>query len=271
MKALTVICTMVLACGTQSAMALDPRYGAEVEILRFHEDVLLFQGQGSAGGAGSYAFGGDATGGASFAQGLAVDASDVLRTGAIGVVAILFDTITFHVAGGGEADVPVNMSGNWTASGNGPSVGYGLSLTGGGHFAQSYSGFTSSNGTADNGISQSFANGVPVSPTLLPYAGDPSTEVFGSYTVHALFHVVDGGVYVLTTTVRADVVGFTTASIDDPLVIAPPDGVTFTTASGTPYAMASPVPEPSTWLLLSGGLIGVGWLRRSRHGRLRAG
>jgi hypothetical protein len=264
MKASTVIGTAVCLCGMQQAMALDPRYGAEVEILRFH-DNLLFEGQTSAGGSGSYVFGGDASGGAGFVQGLSVDASDIVATGGIGAAAIIFDTFTFHVAGGGGVDVPVQISGNWTAAGNGSQVRYLLSWTDAAHFTKTYEGLSPANGTPSNGLSQSFVNGVPVSPALIAYAGDPSTGVLGSYTVDALFHVVDGGVYMLVAEVRADVVGFSSASIDDPLFIAPPDGVTFTAASGSPYAIASPVPEPSAWFLMSAGLIGMGWLQRRRH------
>jgi PEP-CTERM motif len=267
MKASTVLCTVALLSGAQQAMALDPRYGTAVEILRFH-DNLLFEGQGSAGGAGSYAFGGDATGGASFAQGLSVDASDVQVTSGIGVVAYVFDTFTFRVAGGGGVDVPLQMSGNWTAAGNGSKVSYLLSWTDGAHSTKTYEGYSYSNGTPSNGLAESFVNDVPVSPALLAYAGDPNTGVFGSYTVDALFHIVDGGVYMLVAEVRADVVGDTAASIDDPLSIALAEGVTFTAASGSPYSIASPAPEPSTWFLMSAGLIGMGWLRRRRRPRV---
>lgn len=263
MKASTVICAVLFLSGTQQAMALDPRYGASVEILRFH-DNLLFEGQNSAAGAGSYGFGGDASGAASFARGLSVDASDVLATGGIGAVAYIFDTLTFHVAGGGGVDVPLQMSGNWTAAGNGSKVSYLLSWTDGAHFTKTYEGYSFANGTPSNGLAESFVNDVPVTPALLAYAGDPSTRVFGSYTVDALFHVVDGGVYMLVAEVRADVVGDTAASIDDPLSIALAEGVMFTAASGSPYGMASPAPEPSTWFLMSAGLIGMGWLRRRR-------
>jgi hypothetical protein len=260
MKTHVGVFASVLLLGAQQAAALDQRYGAVVEILKFHDNTI-FAGQGSAAGSGSYAFGGDASGAASFASdGLTAQGVDLVATGGIGVVAYIFDTLTFHVAGGGSAQVPVQMGGSWTAQGNGSKVSYSLSLANSaGSNPKTYEGYSFS-----NGVAESFVADVPVAAALVIDTGNYLTGVTGSYSVHALFDVVDGSAYVFQALVRADVVGSTSALIDDPLSIALPPGVTLTAASNSSYAVAA-VPEPSTWFLMSVGLLGVGWLRRVRR------
>jgi hypothetical protein len=148
--------------------------------------------------------------------------------------ASLFDTLTFHITGGGSADVFAQISGTWTAT-TSAGVGYVLSL--------------------DDG--HVIISGNPSDP----FASIPTS---GSYTDGGLWHVIDGSSYHIYSRVDASAWGGGSASIDDPLTFQLPSGVTFTSASGSTYVSAVPLPAAG-WLFGSGlvGLIGVAWRKKT--------
>ena len=106
---------LVFATPLTGAQTLDPRYGARVELINLRP--YLFVGQTSAGG--SISAGGVLTeGGAGFSGSpmINVSVSTVPGRGAI-ASAQIFDELTFAVAGGGSALVPVRMAGSWSGLG----------------------------------------------------------------------------------------------------------------------------------------------------------
>ncbi len=265
MNASTTVFTAALLALVAQVPAVaqsDPRYGADV-VLLMSDGNHLFHGQTRATGSST-----TGVGGAVFAEGsaglngpvdLTATATDGLATsGAIARVDI-FDTLTFHIASGGAAVFSVRMDGDWAAQGVGSKVTYGLRLasSSGDHTYEGYS--------FSHGVAESFASGIPVAPALVIDSGNVAAGVIGSYAVAALFGVNDGGVYSFSATVGAEAEGLSSAFIEDPLTFELPAGVTFSAASNNPYAIAA-VPEPSTWWLMSVGLIGLAKLRRDRRG-----
>jgi len=262
MKTHAVPFALVLLLGAQHAAAAlpDPRYGAN--LLLQNSGIHLYEGQASVGASLTNTVGGSSLTTAGIAS---FDDSDASVTSGFTVspaftqgwaVATTSDTLTFHVASGGSSQVHVSMAGIWNAQGVGGKVDYELYLGSSIH----YGGYAFA-----TGLTESFANGTPVAPAFSFDSGDYVFGVEGTYGVDALFNVVDGGVYTIGTALRADSLGgIARAFINDPLTIELAPGVTFTAASNSTYAVAA-VPEPSTWFLMSAGLLGVGWLHRRRR------
>jgi len=164
--------------------------------------------------------------------------------------AYLDDYLTFHVAGGGTAQVNVSMDGAWGGTYNDPTnaafrVEFSLGLGGSGL----YGGFATSNPVynAGNPAYAAFSGGV-VGPGAL----------LGSYLFSTTWTVRDGVESGFFASLKAQASNGATAFINDPLFITLPAGVTFTSLSGSTY---SPVPEPSTLLLVGIGLAGMARLR----------
>ena len=260
MKIHAVFFALALLFGTQRAAAgPNPLYGTEVFLKNSGDHV--YEGQANAVGNWTTSVNGSTLtthGLASFGDSEASVSSAFTVSSAYTegwAWALVSDTLTFHVANGNSAQVPVRMAGLWNAQGAGGKVSYDLYLG-----STHYSGYA----TATR-LTESFVDGAPIAAAFSFGPGDYLTGISGNYEVAALWNVVDGAVYSLSTVVRADAGGGNVnAFIDDPLTIALPPGVTFTAASNSTYAIAA-VPEPSTWLLLSAGLLGFGRLGRVRR------
>lgn len=247
---------IVCAVNYAAAAPLDPRYGAAVELQNL--GTYLYEGQTSAGGSITTGPGGAVVteGAAGFSNSPAslANATSVIGRGVV-ARAYLFDTLTFAVAGGGTADVPVRMAGRWNGAGA-ASVRYSLYLG-----TREYTGRAS-----PTGFNDSYAGGAPVPSAFTFGSGDFTTGVIGSYLVDAPLRVADGGVYNIFAQVRVEASDGARAYMDDPLTIALPAGVTFTSASNSTYA----VPEPSIGFLIGGGFIALACQRRHRLSALQA-
>ena len=235
------------------AQAIDPRYGAFVILdnLGHHE----FSGQTSA--SGSLSTGGGLVlteSAASFSGSPAlVGYSTSVPGRGVDTRALLFDQLTFAVASQGTAQVQVQMAGQWRGAGPGM-VQYFLNLDDQ-YFTQRM---------AATGFLDSTSN-TPVLPSTFAntFNGDYAGAA-GTYIVNALWSVTDGSVRSISARVDSQASDGGHYYIDDPIVIRLPPGVTFTAASNSPYTsvQVSPVPEPSTWMLLAGGAFALAWKRR---------
>lgn len=236
---------VLLICAARHAAAapLDPRYGAGVELDNF--GTYLYEDQTSAGGSVSTGPGGavltEGAAGFSNSPPTHVNTSSIPGRGVI-ARAYLFDSLTFHVAGGGSAQVPIRMAGNWT-----------------GHLAGTVDyyfvvGPTTFVGRASpTGFKESYVNGAPTSSAFTFASGDYETGVIGTYSVNALLNASDGVAYTIFAQVRAQANNGAGAYMDDPITIELPAGVTFSSASGNTYA----VPEPSACLLIGGAFLAL--------------
>lgn len=244
-RASWVLGVVLFFCAAQQAAALplDPSYGANVALDNFGHH--FYEGQTAA--EGNVVTGAGAPqiteGAADFG---AIPSIEVKVTGgpaSQGIArALLFDTLTFHVAGGGSAQVPVRIAGRWGGT-DSSDVEFALFLG-----LLEFRGRASASGLFDSAFTR---------------FGDPITGVTGVYLFDTLWSVSDGGVYSIGAQVMAVAGGGANAYIDDPLTIDLPAGVTFTSASTSTYA---PAPEPSTsWLLLCGGIAAFA-LRPRRSG-----
>lgn len=248
---------VLLFCFAQQAAAqLDPRYGAVVEL--FNLAPYSYAGQRTAGGSVTTGVGGAVLteGGAGFSGSPAINVNVTTVLGREATArAYIFDTLTFDVASGGSALVPVRMAGRW--GGLGGTVTASLGLGQGGNLpAVIYSG---------NG----YASEYPLEPgSGFTRSGNMVDGYVGSYVIEALWSVYDGAVLSLLVQVGAASGGGGHVYIDDPITIDLPAGVTFTSTSNSTYA--SVVPEPSTWLLFGGGISAIAWLRRRAQQRTQA-
>lgn len=239
---------LVFATPSTGAQPLDPRYGARVELLNLRP--YSFAGQTSAGG--SISAGGVLTeGGAGFSGSpmINVSVSTVPGRGAI-ASAHIFDQLMFAVAGGGSALVPVRMAGSWSGLG-----GYVTAFLGLGQGGNLPPVIRQGNG---------YASEYPLEPgSGFTRSGNQAMGYVGSYIIDALWSVYDGGTFSFSAGVSAQTANGGYLYVDDPLTIALPAGVTFTSLSLSSYAV-TPVPEPGTWLLLTGGMTAL-WLRRRQR------
>ena len=236
------------SCGENiHSPGMDLNYGASVwgqvtansaATLQSFSDSEQTSAGGSCASGDASIVGGAAFGGVPLMH---AQATSFVGVGSGDIQAGLFDTLTFHIAGGGSADVLAQISGNWTAT-VGSRVTYNLGL--------------SSLGGADLAFPDIFG-----SPSD-PFASIPTS---GSYTDGGLWHVNDGHSYRIYARVYAAGWGGGSAYIDDPLTFQLPSGVTFASASGSTYVAAVPLPA-TVWLFGSGllGLIGVARRKAAR-------
>jgi hypothetical protein len=234
------------AAGHALAAPLDPRYGAGVELQNL--GTTLYEGQRSA--SGRVATGTDGTviteGGADFSGS---PASYVYATSAPGrgviARAYLLDTLTFDVAGGGFAEVPVRMAGTWRG------------VSGVDYFF--VVGPTTYVGRGSSGVGESYVNGAPAPSVFTTALGGPGAEPMGTFLVDGRLSVADGGEYQIYAGIRVTAAEGDGGYMDDPVTILPPAGVTFTSASGSTYA----VPEPSALLWIAAGCAALARVRRT--------
>jgi len=192
-----------------------------------------------------------ASGGARFSDGyifLSMD-SDHPGRGVDGI-ATLDDLLTFHVVGGGSSVVTVTMSGSWGGTFNDAanasfqvefSLGLGPTL---------YQGKGYSNLAYDDGSATSDAfTGTEIS----------TGTILGGYSFTTNWTVFDGQSYEFLAGLKAQAGNGATSYIDDPLIIALPAGVTYSSAAGRTYA---PVPAPSALLLFATTLVAAAARRR---------
>ncbi|MEW5745882.1 MAG: PEP-CTERM sorting domain-containing protein [Nitrospirota bacterium] len=186
-------------------------------------------------------------GGADFFGAPSVSVSVQTNPGNYGIIAVagLTDHLTFNVLGGGSALVNVRMSGNWGGTGQ-KQVEFGLGL-----------GSTYYSGGAygcDSSIGRCYGFGQGTFDTNTWYFDVPWT-------------IYDDATYQFGYSVKAIAEYGGSAYMDDPLIIELPDGVTFTSASGSTYSPdtpSTPVPEPGTMLLVGSGLAGLVLFRKNR-------
>lgn len=167
-------------------------------------------------------------------------------------LAYLDDYVTFHVANGGSAVVTANISGSFQAK-----LYPSFSVTA----ALGSDAFGGTGSTTDS------IDGNPGTDLYFPQTGDPlsAAGVVGSYSISHDWTVSDGYVYELYAALK--VLGASNGAsiyIEDPFTFKLPDGVTFTSMSGSTYGAAAipAVPEPSTWMLMAAGLAVMARLRR---------
>ena len=241
--------------GAAYAVPLDPSYGAQVALqvteglgakLLASNTIGQISASDSLGSQDA-----SATGGALFAIGLgpAINAqvNRSIAGGSGHALALIHDTLTFHIGGGGSADVVAHMSGHWSATG-GAQVAYVLNLVSAIYMGQASSSL-----------------GPPFSTPEFTGVAIPGGVINGSYEGGGVWHVVDGLSYHISAQVSATAFGGGIAFIDDPLTFALPVGVTFTSASGSTYssAIAAEVPEPASLFLLVAGFLGFAVRRKN--------
>jgi PEP-CTERM motif-containing protein len=177
---------------------------------------------------------------------------NLVSTPGRGVVAnaSLEDQITFHVASGGSAVVPVNVSGSFRGR-LFPSFSVSLGL--GARFLR-FSGSTTDS-----------IDGNPGTDLYFPQTGDPLDHVEGAYSITVDWTIFDGATYGLLVGVQAGASDGATLYLDDPLTFRLPDGVTYTAASGSSYAAVSAVPEPDTFAAIAAGLALMSLIARRRQ------
>ncbi len=253
LKVLTLIAAMGF-CGAANAAWVDNTYGAHVDLsTTVYDPYALYEfsdteqthalGQMIVSNASATFSAGDAH----FGSGDVLLSAYATNQGGEGAWARAFihDTLIFHVAGGGSADVLAQMSGSWgITGGNTPGtdalVTYTLNLD-----SVVFSGQANAYTTTTN----TFTRG-----TLI------SGGQGGQYTDGGVWHVNDGQGYSINVLVLAAIGGLDggSAFINDPLTFQLPSGVTFTSASGSTYVSAVPLPA-AAWLFGSGllGLVGV--------------
>ena len=175
-----ILGALLLIGATQQVSALDPTYGAAVDL--FNLAPYTFTGQRAAAGS---VMTGDAgavltEGGASFggSPAISVNLTSVPGRGVI-ARAYTFDTLTFEVASGGSADIGVRMAGRWAAFGNGY-VAYNFILGSVGYTGQAF-------GTG-------YDSGLPGNKNFTR-AGDAATGFYGSYAANETWTIADGAVY----------------------------------------------------------------------------
>jgi hypothetical protein len=241
-----VLGVIVLACALpRTAMASV----SSVYLQMFNLTDKILTDPSSVGGDHSSPNGVVVSGSANFANGMSLNLASIPARG-VDARAYLDDYLTFHIAGGGSAQVNASIAGTWHGtfdySVNADfKVGFALGLG-----SKLYQGYGYSNPNYNDGI-----------PASLAFtANRDGGSVIGSYSFSAPWTVFDGQQVNLFASVRADASNGASAHIDDPLLIALPAGVTFTSLSGSTYA--APVPEPTTLLLFAAVVAAVAPRRR---------
>jgi hypothetical protein len=184
--------------------------------------------------------GAEASGGASFLDGIiSLSMTSIPQRGVSGY-AYLNDHLTFQVPGGGSAQVQVTIAGSWGGTYDFSTnadfqVQVGLGLGGVLYQGRGYANLA-------------YDDGLPVSDSFVG-TDIGGGVILGSYSFTTMWTVYDGVDYEFFAGLHAQAVNGATSYIDDPLVIVLPAGVTYTSGSGRIY---TPVPEPSSALLLLG-------------------
>jgi hypothetical protein len=189
---------------------------------------------------------------ASFASGTDATVTSVLTRG-VYVRSSLDDYLIFHVPGGGSSTVSVTIAGTWYGtydfSVNADfKVGFALGLG-----PNLYQGYAYANPFYDDGI--------PASDAFT--ANRAPGSAVGTYSFTKNWTVFDGQQTEFFSSVYAECSNGGTAFINDPLTISLPAGITFTSSSGSTYA----IPEPATMLLAGLGLVGMTLRHRRRTSR----
>ena len=171
------------------------------------------------------------------------------------------DMITFHVAGGGAAEVQVLTHVDGTVSANGVSSAV-SSLTsylrlGDGGYQYSASGYIDGQHAPPSIVLSGFTGGIVRDPTF-------TNANYTGYDFSGHTTVTDGLVLPLDIWLQVRADSGMTADFGNTarFSLGLPAGVTMTSASGV--LLTAAVPEPQSWALMLAGLAAVGWLARRR-------
>lgn len=204
--------------------------------------------------------GGVVTAGASsFSNGMNLSLTSIPGRGVEGR-AYLDDYLTFHVPGGGSAQVTGTISGAWNGT-------YDYSPGVNADFQVSFTlGLGSSIFQGKAYANPFYDDGNPVSHSFTANRTGDGTGVggaVGNYSFSHTWTVFDGQTSEFYSSIAAQCGNGGTAYIDDPLSLALPAGVSFTSSSGSTYT-----PEPASLFLLGAApflLILRGRQRSRRH------
>jgi hypothetical protein len=236
-------------------------YGASVS---YQNPGFVYDSQQTAASLNSTTTNGFAAASAGFyAAAPVVSATANAYTGYTQASASIGDWLLFSGPSGSYADVTIHIAGNWgvyldrtAAPGTAPWVRFSVGFTP--QWSSIANTYDSWRSWYSGGIQQS--GSLTATGGWTEFAGGDDSNASGTYAFDFTTRVYYGYYYHLTLGVTAEATaGQHRAYIDDPLIIALSDGVTFTSLSGTKYTA---VPVPSSFLLIAPCLIGLAAVRR---------